>query len=179
MKLTDEAAAKWSFQDYRAKTTITGVSFIPLARLSDDGGSFTELFRRPALASDAEVGGIPIRQINYSAIEPGVVRAFHLHPDQTDVWFVPPTDRLLMVLVDVRAESSTKDTVMRFMLGYGQSRMVVIPPGVAHGAKNMANTDGRIIYFVDRVFAPEPPLAQEARLPWDFVGAEVWDMVRG
>lgn len=179
MNLNPDASKALFYQDYTAKVPIDGVRFLDLRRLPDDGGSFTELLRRPQLATSTEVGGIEVKQVNYSVIEPGVIRAYHLHPKQTDVWFVPPSDRLLMVLIDVRADSPTEGLSMRFMLGYGASRMVVIPPGVAHGCKNLGDSDGRIIYFVDHTFMPEPPLGQEGRLPWDYLGAEVWDMVRG
>jgi len=30
-------------------------------------------------------------------MDPGVIKAFHLHRRQTDVWFVPPGDRMLRV----------------------------------------------------------------------------------
>ena len=35
-------------------------------------------------------------------MDPGVIKAFHLHRRQTDVWFVPPGDKMLLVLLDVR-----------------------------------------------------------------------------
>ena len=55
-----------------------------------------------------------------------------------------------------------------------------IPPGVAHGVKNLAATRGRIIYFVDVQFSAGPrPRRDEGRLPWDFAGAGIWDVVRG
>jgi dTDP-4-dehydrorhamnose 3,5-epimerase-like enzyme len=68
---------------------------------------------------------------------------------------------------------------MRFMLGNGASRLLRIPPGVAHGARNLDVRPGRIIYFVDVRFSPEPAECDEGRLPWDFLGPEVWEMVRG
>ena len=57
--------------------------------------------------------------------------------------------------------------------------MVRIPPGVAHGVRNLAATRGRIIYFVDTHFSPDPAQCDEGRLPWDHVGAEIWEPVRG
>jgi hypothetical protein len=50
---------------------------------------------------------------------------------------------------------------------------------VAHGVKNLAATRGRIIYFVDVQFQAAPAESDEGRLPWDFAGAGVWDVVRG
>jgi len=88
-----------------------------------------------------------VRQINYSEVEPGTIKAFHVHRLQTDVWFVPPGDKILLVLLDVRAASLTANVQRRLVLGDGACRLVRIPPGVAHGVKNLAAERGRIIYL--------------------------------
>jgi dTDP-4-dehydrorhamnose 3,5-epimerase len=132
--------------------------------------------------SEGRLAALPdftVRQINYSVMEPGAIKAFHLHCRQTDVWYVPPSDRMLIVLVDVRAGSSTEGGRMRFMLGNGTSRLLRIPPGVAHGVRNLGSEPGRIIYFVDVQFSPDPDLCDEGRLPWDHVGADIWSVTRG
>ena len=58
---------------------------------------------------------------------------------------------MLVVLGDVREGSPTEGALRRLVLGDGTSRLVRIPPGVAHGARNLAATRGQIIYFVDRL----------------------------
>jgi dTDP-4-dehydrorhamnose 3,5-epimerase len=68
---------------------------------------------------------------------------------------------------------------MRLILGDGSSRLVRIPPGVAHGVRNLGGGVGRIIYFVDVQFNPDPAACDEGRLPWDYAGADVWDVARG
>ncbi len=68
---------------------------------------------------------------------------------------------------------------MRAVLGDGVSRLVRIPPGVAHGVRNLAAAHGRIIYFTDLHFSPDPDACDEGRLPWDYLGAEVWEAGRG
>jgi len=65
------------------------------------------------------------------------------------------------------------------VLGAGQSRLLRIPPGVAHGARNLAAGPGHVIYFTDLGFTPDPATCDEGRLPWDFAGAEIWDVSRG
>jgi dTDP-4-dehydrorhamnose 3,5-epimerase-like enzyme len=57
--------------------------------------------------------------------------------------------------------------------------MLRIPPGVAHGVRNVGPASGRIIYFTDVHFSPEPAACDEGRLPWDYAGPEIWDVVRG
>jgi dTDP-4-dehydrorhamnose 3,5-epimerase len=173
-----EAAARFHLQSYAPAPAIDGVKILDLRRHHDDGGSLTELGRftegRPEAFAD-----FVLRQVNYSEIEPGVIKAFHLHARQTDIWYVPPADRMLVVLVDVRRGSPTEGLRMRFMLGDGASRLVRIPPGVAHGIRNLGRTTGRVIYFVDVPFSPDPGRCDEGRLPWDFAGADVWEPTRG
>jgi dTDP-4-dehydrorhamnose 3,5-epimerase len=86
---------------------------------------------------------------------------------------------MLLVLFDVRAGSPTEGARMRLMLGDGASRLVVIPPGVAHGVRNLGSATGCLVYFVDVQFTPEPAASDEGRLPWDFLGADVWETTRG
>ena len=178
MEWSPEAKRTFQLQSYAPRPAIEGVQIVELKRHSDDGGSMTELAR---LADGAAQGltGFTIGQINFSEVEPGAIKAFHLHARQTDVWFVPPTDRFLLILVDVRQGSRSEGVSMRFMLGAGASRLVRIPPGVAHGVRNLAAAPGRIIYFTDVHFSPDPADCDEGRLPWDYLGADVWDVTRG
>ena len=137
----------------------------------------TELLR-PQEAAPEGLAGFELAQMNYSTVEPGVIKAFHVHRLQTDVWFVPPEDRVLLVLVDVREGSVTEGQLQRIMLGDGRTRLVRIPPGVAHGCRNLGARAARIVYFTDTVFSPEPESCDECRLDWDFRGAEVWESAR-
>jgi len=63
----------------------------------------------------------------------------------------------------------------KIMLGDGNSILVRIPPGVAHGCRNLGDEPARIIYMVDEQFSAEPGSTDEGRLPWDLVGAEIWE----
>ena len=177
-RLNSKARGAYSIQDYGARTPIDGVQIVELKRFNDDGGSITELGRLGA-GLHAQLPGFECKQINYSEMEPGAVKAFHMHHRQTDVWYVPPSDRMLVVLLDVRQGSKTEGTRMRLTMGAGGSRMVRIPPGVAHGVRNLAAAPGRIIYLTDVHFSPEPATCDEGRLPWDYAGAEIWDVTRG
>ena len=172
MKLIPEVTAAFRNQDYGQ--TIDGVKSARLARFADDGGSLTELGRF-AEGVHQVFTEFKLAQINYSTIEPGVIKAFHVHPHQRDVWFVPPEDRVLLVLVDVRADSPTARKALKVMLGAGSSMLVSIPKGVAHGLKNLGDKAARIIYMTDVPFTPDPATTEEGRLPWDMIGPEIWE----
>jgi dTDP-4-dehydrorhamnose 3,5-epimerase len=173
VKLIPAAETLFRRQDYGARPPIEGVSVHELSRFRDDGGSMTELSRFTSGRPDA-LSGFEVAQLNYSVVEPGVLKAFHVHRRQTDVWFVPPEDRVLLVLVDVREGSPTQRHVLRMMLGDGASILVRIPPGVAHGCKNVGTAPARIVYMTDVRFTPDAA-TDEGRLPWDLVGVEVWE----
>lgn len=178
MQWSDDAKREYQLQSYAPKPAIEGVEIVNLTRHADDGGSITELVRLEG-GQCQSLAGFTVRQVNFSEIEPGVIKAFHLHARQTDVWYVPPSDRMLVVLVDVRAGSRTEGVTQRLMLGAGASRLVRIPPGVAHGVRNIGTTTGHLVYFVDLHFSADPATCDEGRLSWNHAGTEIWDIVRG
>lgn len=177
MKLSDDAEAKYRKQSYRERDRLVGVEVIELRRFVDAGGSMTELGRLGAGTFDG-IQGFSVAQVNYSTLEPGVVKAFHVHRTQTDLWYVPPEDRILLVLVDVRKGSASEGKAITLVLGGGRSFLVRIPPGVAHGCRNVGQATARIVYFTDRHFDSDPEATDEGRLPWDYLGADVWEPPR-
>lgn len=164
-------------QDYSKKPLIEGVRFIDLRLMVDDGGSFSELVR---FAEDGSLEAIPEffpRQASYSQVLPGAVKAFHLHYGQEDVWFVPPTDQLVIGLVDARKDSPTYNQTMRFVMGGTKAQLLYIPRGVGHGCANLGQKPAHIIYFVNQQFNLDDP--DERRLPWDHLGKEFWTITQG
>lgn len=162
---------KVTTQDYTPQKTIEGVEFIELKEFVDDGGSITELARLATGVLQAK-GGFEVKQINFSLVLPGSVKAFHLHYKQSECWFVPPQQRLLLGMYDVRQDSPTVGTKMRLALGGHKARLIYIPVGIAHGVANLENTPANLIYLADQNFSLEEP--DEQRLPYDILGADFW-----
>ena len=177
MKLVENIQSVLHLQDYLAKSIIEGVKIVPLRRFNDEGGSFTELAR---LTHGQLVGDLPFEfaQINYSEMEAGAIKAFHLHEQQTDIWYVPPGSKILLILVDLRQNSATAKLQMRLVLGDNNSQLILIPPGVAHGCKNLNSNKSTVIYFINRQFSSDPQICDEKRLPWNFWGADIWDLIK-
>lgn len=165
-------------QDYSPRPQINGVKVVDLKAFTDDGGYFLELARLPQLA-EQHFPGFVLQQLNYSEMDPGVIKAWHLHEHQDDIWFVPPSHRLLVALRDVRDGSESKDVTMRLVAGRGKAQLIFIPRGVAHGAANLWQQPAAILYFVNQQFTADPDKNDEYRLPWDQFGAEVWEMTKG
>lgn len=174
--LDGETAEALSTQAYGGRPAIDGVVVADVSHHVDDSGGLVELGR---LAGGA-LQGFPdfeVRQVNWSQVVPGAVKAWHLHLDQDDLWFVPPQGRLLAGLRDCRRHSPTHGVTMRFVLGAGKSQLVRVPRGVAHGVANPWTDASDLIYLVDRVFSTTDP--DERRLPWDHFGADFWELRRG
>ena len=175
--LSDTAQAALSTQDYTPKQRIDGVQIIDLRLMADDGGEFAELVR---FNDDGSLEAFPQftpKQASYSRVEPGAIKAFHLHFNQEDVWFIPPAHRMLIGLIDCRKGSPTEGVSMRFVLGNGKAQLLYIPRGVAHGGGNIWADEGMIFYFVNQKFNLENP--DERRLPWDHLGEDFWKLTMG
>lgn len=176
MELIGKIRDKVTTQDYSPKSKIDGLELIELRRFVDDSGSFAELLRIGRNGEAQTIRGFFLLagQINHSEVEPGAIKAWHIHFDQIDVWFVPPKQRLLVGLWDLREDSPTADVKIRLVLGAGRAQLLVIPPGVAHGCANLSQETVDIIYFINRQFDRAKP--DEHRLPWDILGEEFWEL---
>lgn len=163
-----------SVQSYESRPSIAGVRFLDLRTFSDEVGDFCEVVR---LTADGRIRGLEEykpAQISFSLVLPGAIKAWHIHFGQDDLWFVPPSDRMLIGLHDLRQGSSSYQMTMRFVLGAGRARMLVIPRGVAHGLANRTSMPATVFYFANRQFDADNP--DERRIPFDHLGAAFWEM---
>lgn len=175
---SDDIESKLTKQNYSSTPTIDGVKFIELREFTDDGGSFLELGRFNKSVLEA-LPDFEVHQMNYSQVLPGAVKATHIHKNQEDVWFVPSHGRLLVGLHDLREASPTKGVTMRFVLGAGKSRLLLIPRGVAHGVGNLWDAPSSLIYFVNQVFIAGGDACDEFRLDPYFFGKDFWSITKG
>lgn len=182
-KLTEKDIAanvqkKVTVQEYSGQIMIEGVEAKDLRYFTDDGGYFLELGRFKDKAME-EFPEFDLQQMNYSQMDPAVVKAWHLHYKQEDIWFVPPSHKMLVILRDCRKDSPTNGVMMRMIMGAGKARLLYIPRGVAHGAANLWDQQAAIIYFVNNQFDPTPSRTDEKRLPWDIFGSDIWELAKG
>lgn len=166
-----------SVQDYSKKPTIEGVQLINLNQFVDDGGALAEIVRFDDAGCLQLIPEFKIKQATFSQVLPGVIKAFHMHYNQEDVWFVLPCDRLLIGLFDARKGSPTYKEQMRFVMGAGKAQILYIPRGVAHGMANPYDKTANMVYFVNQCFNAEKP--DEFRLPWDTAGDDFWEVRKG
>ena len=138
---------------------IEGVCIKKLVKHCDDRGFFAELVRddEPELLSK-------FGQASLSMSYPGVVKAFHYHEKQDDLWFFP-TGNAQVVLHDLRKDSSTHKKTDVYYMGEENPIMLLIPKGVAHGYRVLGQKPATIIYFTTESYNRENP--DEQRIDWD------------
>lgn len=175
MQIAPEFLQAVSTQGYQPKTQIEGVELLNPTFHRDDSGNFTELARLDG-GQYQGLTNFEAKQVNLSVMMPGVIKAFHFHHNQEDLWYVSPYDRLLVNLIDAREESATKGAHMRLILGGGANTLLRIPAGVVHGGANLWTNPVNLIYFVTNQFNAEKP--DEQRMPWDHFGKEMWELSR-
>jgi dTDP-4-dehydrorhamnose 3,5-epimerase len=166
-------------QSYAPRPPIAGVALgeVPVFRSPD--GLFAEIARLDeARQADGFPGFCPV-QWNWSLLEPGAVKAWHLHLNQEDLWIIPPDAALLVGLVDLRRASSTAGHTQRLTLGSGRCHRLLIPRGVAHGVANLGPRRQTMLYAVNQFFTADPDGTDEWRLPWDRFGESFWAMSTG
>lgn len=135
-----------------------GVSIKKLIRHSDDRGFFMEILR--------EDDNLLKRfgQASLSKSYPGVIKAFHYHKRQDDLWFFP-SGNVQVVIYDLREESSTYGETDVFYLGEDNPTLLLIPKGVAHGYRVLGSEPAIILYFTTESYQKVSP--DEFRIPWD------------
>lgn len=129
-----------------------------LVRHSDDRGFFMEILR------DDENLLERFGQASLSKSYPGVIKAFHYHEKQDDIWFFP-VGNVQTVLYDLRENSPTRGETNIFYMGEDNPLVVVIPKGVAHGYRVLGNQPACIVYFTTEAYDPRHP--DEKRIDWN------------
>src|SRR6266404_9430716 len=101
---------------------IDGVHLKRLTVHSDDRGLLMEVLR----ADDACF--VPVKQTTYTESYPGVIKAFHWHRRQKDIWFFT-RGMAQVVLYDLRRESPTARQTQVIVTGERQPMLICIPEG--------------------------------------------------
>lgn len=129
-----------------------------LVRHSDDRGFFMEILR------DDDALLKRFGQASFSKSYPGVIKAFHYHELQDDLWFFP-SGNAQVVLHDLRVSASTYGETNTFYMGEDNPLLLLIPIGVAHGYRVLGAEPAVIMYFTTMSYDRLRP--DEFRVPWD------------
>lgn len=137
---------------------IKDVKIKQIKRFSDDRGFFSEIIKF------GQETFCQVKQTSYTETYPGVIKAFHWHKKQYDVWF-PVSGSIQIVLHDIRKNSPTQGQTQVIYAGENNPTLVLIPPGVIHGYRVLGNKPAGLFYHTDQVYNPENP--DEQRIPFN------------
>ncbi|MEA3273212.1 MAG: dTDP-4-dehydrorhamnose 3,5-epimerase family protein [Patescibacteria group bacterium] len=119
-----------------------------LEKFKDDRGWLLEAFR-----SDELPQGVLPAMSYVSMTKPGVVRGPHEHKDQTDIFVFIGPGTFELHLWDNRKDSSTFGNFEKHKVGEDNLMVVVVPPGVVHGYKNVSDKEAWCLNYPDQLYA--------------------------
>jgi dTDP-4-dehydrorhamnose 3,5-epimerase len=143
------------------EVTIDGVVTSSMSNVLTDNGVLTEMWR-----ADWRVDELGVGQVFQRVMTPGALSAWHAHRVTTDRLFCA-TGRIKVVLFDGRAGSPTHGALTEYRLGAERPALVVVPPGVWHGVRNIGETAAVLVNLVDVAYDYESP--DHYRAPADTV----------
>ena len=129
---------------------IQGVTVKELKVIPDERGRLMEMLR----VDDEIFAGFG--QVYLTTTNPGVVKAWHLHKQQTDN-VVCVAGMIRLGLYDDRKDSPTFGMVNQFFMGVHKPLLVQIPAFVYHGWKCVSQEEALIVNTVTKPYNPENP----------------------
>jgi dTDP-4-dehydrorhamnose 3,5-epimerase len=145
-------------------TAIEGVAYRLTRPVSHDKGYLTEIYR-----TDWGITNFQVAQVTSTTTFPGQVRGWGLHQFTTDRLFAA-TGSFCIAVFDGRKSSRTFGCVNQFFLGGKNQGLVVIPPGLWHGWKNIGTDEATIISMPSDLYNHNDPDRWE--LAWDSAEAQ-------
>ena len=158
----EELRAKQSAVDEEGNlrcSLLAGVQFRPTRPVPHEDGHVTEVAR-----ASWDVMGSPVVQVHITTTFAGRVRAWGLHPLGTDRLFVA-SGLVKLVVFDGRRDSPTFGRLNEFVVSEKNPGLLIVPPNLYHGWKNIGTSEAIIINMPARMYEYEHPDALD--LPWD------------
>jgi dTDP-4-dehydrorhamnose 3,5-epimerase len=141
------------------QTPIDGVLFRPVRPVPHEDGTVAEVAREAWPEID-----LPIVQVHITTTLPGRIRAWGLHEVSTDRLFVVH-GLVSIVVYDGREDSSTYTHLNEYRVSERNPGLLVIPPNLYHGWKNIGVDEAFIINMPSSQYAHEGPDALD--LPYE------------
>lgn len=127
---------------------IEGVKIKLLKVNLDKRGDFRELLRFNEGLLDK------IAQVSIGRTLPGVIKAFHWHKNQDDIFYVLKGN-IRVVLYDPRENSTTKGITQELFLGESYTpQALFVPRGIFHGYQVIGEKEVEVLYIMNQVYDP-------------------------
>ena len=129
---------------------IKGVKIKRIVSHDDARGHFREILR--------DDGKLLKRfgQISVSSTKPGVIKAFHWHRLQDDLFYVV-SGKAYVVLYDMRKNSKTFGKTMSLEMSEDKPKLLFIPKKVAHGYKVLGKKPLIMLYIMSKSYNARNP----------------------
>ena len=137
---------------------INGVKIKKIRTHSDNRGYFREILRRDDKILSS------LAQVSVSLTKPGIIKAFHWHKNQDDVFYVLG-GKALIVIYDLRKASKTYKHQNIFLMSDRDQKLIFIPRGVAHGYKVLGKKSLLMLYIMNNLYNGRK--LDEQRIPHD------------
>lgn len=111
---------------------IDGVVIMPLRQIIDERGKIMHMLRSDA-PHFRQFG-----EIYFSCVEPGAIKAWHIHKRMT-LNYAVPHGKIKFVLYDDRPESPTRGELQEVFMGPDNYCLVTVPPMVWNGFKGLGS----------------------------------------
>lgn len=138
---------------------IEGLQYRPTRPVPHEDGHVIEIAR-----DDWDLISDPIRQVHMTTTLPGRVRAWGLHRKTSDRLFVA-SGLVHIVCWDGREGSPTFGRLNRITLSDRNPGLILVPPDVYHGWKNIGTSEAIVVNMPTRPYTHDEPDALD--LPWD------------
>lgn len=138
---------------------IDGVRIRETRPVPHEDGHVTEIAR-----DSWDVLDDPVLQVHMTTTFPGRIRAWGLHQRSTDRLFVV-SGLVKIVLFDGRNTSPTKGWINELSVSEKNPALVIVPPNLYHGWKNIGTTEAVIINMPTSMYNYDQPDALD--MPWD------------
>jgi dTDP-4-dehydrorhamnose 3,5-epimerase len=116
---------------------IDGVKTTPLRQIVDERGKIMHMMKK-----DSEIFE-KFGEIYFSTINPGFIKAWHLHKEAT-LNYACVKGKVKLVLLDDRKDSSTFGQYQELMLSPKDYFLVTIPPFIWNGFKGLDDSESII-----------------------------------
>ncbi len=164
MKVISPRVFNGSVADAFATATQEGEPlFVPASIYADDRGW--------SIMNQLQGVMTPQGQVNFSVMYPGVIKAWHRHHKQTDMW-IGLTGNLK---VGVHCEKTGRSWLAT--LGEKRPGVMIIPPPLWHGAATIGHEPAGLLYYVTHAYDAANP--DEDRRAYDSIAGFPWTVRHG
>lgn len=145
---------------------IDGVVITPLRQIFDERGKVMHMLREDSPVFER------FGEIYFSSIEPGAVKAWHLHYEMT-LNYAVVHGRIKFVLFDDRSRSNTRGEIQEIFLSPENYSLVTVPPMIWNGFKGLGKSSALV---ANCATLPHNPNEIERKSPLDEGIPYDWDI---